>query len=687
MYKETKIKDVKIKGGLLYEKRKVAAEKTVPYIKKALNNEIEGICPSGAFENFKAAAGKSEKKFYGLVSQDSDLFKWIEAASFALQFEYDEKERNMKSPAQPEHDIISRAEAGCGEIEEQIRSDLDKAVSLLDDAQQKNGYLNSYYILNGLKDRWHYLKESCQLYCAGHLMEAAAADYEVTGETELLDIARKYADCIGRAFGTEKGKIHGYDGHAEVEMGLYRLYEVTRINRYRKLADYFVEERGKSPCFFSTEKRNGDVSDNLVYELEEADYRHSQSHMPIREQKEAVGHAVKAMYFYTAAAEKARLDEDEALFHTLKILWNSVTKEKMYLTGAIGASEYGESFSYPFDLPPDLMYGETCAAIGLFLFAYRMLLSEVDSCYGDVMERTLYNGILAGMSESGTEFFYTNALEIDPEKCEKRKDHMHLQPVRQPWFDCPCCPPNIARLLLSLNRYIYTADEECLNIHLFSESIFSAEGWMAEMKTEYPENGNIKLNVTKTTSGQGKVKIRVPQWCREASYSVRGESVSPEVEKGYAVFLTGEGDSLEIDISMPMVPQKIYADIRVKDLTGKAAVMRGPVVYCAEEVDNGELSVLFWKDRGEMIWKKGPAAGTPDSEQIIAEGWRCKSDRDELYTVQSPCFEKTQITLIPYYRWNNRGKGAMRVFLNTLFAADGMTGFMTEQQEEKDEKE
>ncbi len=658
MYRETKIKDVKITGGLLYEKRKVAAEKTVPYIKRALNNEIEGIQASGAFENFRAAAGESGENFFGLVSQDSDLFKWMEAASLALQFERDERE-------------IQKANAGgkSEALEGSIKKDLDEAVGLLVKAQQKNGYLNTYYILNGLKDRWHYLKESCQLYCAGHLMEAAVSNYEVTGEKKLLDVAQKYADCIGRAFGTEPGKIRGYDGHAEIEIGLYRLYGATRINRYRKLADFFVEERGQRPCFFAMEKRNGDVSDNLVYELEEADYRHSQSHMPVREQKEAVGHAVKAMYFYTAAAEKAGLNGDEELFQTLKALWDSVTKEKMYLTGAIGASEYGESFSYPFDLPPDLMYGETCASIGLFLFAYRMLLTDVDSCYGDVMERSLYNGILAGMSENGTEFFYTNALEIDPEKCEKRRDHMHQQAERQPWFECPCCPPNIARLLLGLNRYIYTASEECLNIHLFAESTFDAEGWTAEMKTKYPENGYIKLRILKSTRGKGRVKLRIPQWCSGITYIVNGMAVSPLTEKGYAVFLTGEEETMDIEISMPMEPEKIYADARVKDLVGKAAVMRGPVVYCAEEADNGEPAVLFWKDGGRMTWEEPPADEPYAYERIITEGWRLSSGEPGLYTTQPPRFEETRITLVPYYRWNNRGKGAMRVFLNTLFPA------------------
>ena len=659
MDRQVNIRSVKITGGLLRERRKTVAEKTVPYIKRALNNEITGIDPSGAFENFRAAAGESRKPFFGLVSQDSDLFKWMEAASLALQFE-------EEAP----------------EVCDQIRKDLDEAVRLLDRAQQKDGYLNSYYILNGLEDRWNYLKESCQLYCAGHLMEAAVSDYEVTREEKLLEIAQKYADCIWRSFGPEDGKIHGYDGHAEVEIGLYRLYHATGIDRYRNLADYFVEERGRKPYFFSGEKRNAEIKGSLVYELEEKDYRHSQSHLPVREQKEAVGHAVKAMYFFTAAAEKAELTEDEELLRAVRTLWASATKEKMYLTGAIGASEYGESFSYPFDLPPDLMYGETCASIGLFLFAFQMLLNETDSRYADVMERALYNGILAGISQDGTQFFYTNALEIDPEKCEQRKDHMHLKAERQPWFECPCCPANIARLLLGLNRYIYTKNRDSLHIHLFADSTLDDEDWTVHMRTEYPEDGKVMLSVKKCGEGEGKVKIRIPGWCRKIDFLTGGREVFPDREKGYAVFGIEGKQTVEIELRMEMIPERVYADIRAKDMAGKAAVMRGPVVYCAEEKDNGDLSRLFWRAGGKMSWEKieGHNGAEMDhseeagiTERIVAEGWRSSNAGEGLYTIEPPLFRPEQIILIPYFRWNNRGRGAMRVFLNMECRTDRHT--------------
>lgn len=663
MDREIKIKEVKIREGLLYEKRKLVAGTTVPYIKRALNNEIRGIPPSGAFENFRAAAGLSAGGFYGLVSQDSDLFKWVEAACLAIPILEEEEGK--------EEDGICR----------QIKKDLDQTVELLSLAQQKDGYLNSYYILNGLKDRWNYLKESCQLYCAGHLMEAAVAGYEAAGDMKLLDIARKYADCIDRAFGPEQGKIRGYDGHAEVEVGLYRMYGATRISRYRKLADFFVEERGRRPWFFSTEKRRTDVSGSLVYELEEADYRHSQSHLPVRQQTEAVGHAVKAMYFYTAAAWKAGLDSDRELYQALKGLWNSVTKEKMYLTGGIGACEYGESFSYPFDLPPDLMYGETCASIGLFLFAYRMLLIETDSCYGDVMERTLYNGILAGMSESGTKFFYTNALEIDPEKCEKRSEYAHLKGERQPWFDCPCCPPNIARLLLSVNKYIYTIGEKSLNVHLFAGSVLASEEWTAEMKTKYPDEEDVFLHVRKNSGGDGQIRIRVPGWCEQAVYTVEGKRAEPKIEKGYAIFPIKGGETLEIRACMPLKPVRIYGDVRIKALMGKAAVMRGPVVYCAEERDNEGLWSLFLEEGEGMEWR-------PEffGDSITAPGRRCCSAGKDLYTTAPPRFERTKIRLIPYRCWNNRGKGAMRVFFDVYKPGRGEAERDEKEQREKENK-
>lgn len=627
MYYMTKLRDVTIIGGLMKEKQDLVRNVTVTYIKKALYNEIPGIISSNAVENFKIAAGDSNAEFHGLVSQDSDLFKWLEAAALSLQFE------------------------GTEMIGKQVHN----AITLLERAQQKNGYLNTYYIINGLMNKWGYLKESCQLYCAGHLIEAAVSHFEVTEDDRLLQIAKKYADCIDRDFGIGKEKLRGYDGHAEVELALYRLYEVTKEEKYRKLANFFVEERGKKPYFFSIEKRNESVKDNLVYALNEADYNHSQSHLPIRGQKKAIGHAVKAMYLYIAATDKAHLDDDKELFRGLKYLWNDVTNKKMFLTGAIGSSEYGESFTYAYDLPSDLMYGETCASIGLFLWGYHMLLIENSSKYADVMEKALYNGILCGISEKGTEFFYTNALEIDPERCEKRKDYMHLMAERQRWFECPCCPPNISRLLLSLNRYIYTANERELNVHLFVESKGTIYGWKIEQTTNYPACGVVKLKVSNADTTEGILKIRIPAWCAEADLVVDGENKSYDVQDGYAILHNDWSNEIEITLDMKMPVVKMYANQNVKSLTGKAAIMKGPVVYCAEQVDNGSIYNLYLNENG--VLKDG-------NNEIIADGYRCNGMANELYGIDKPVYDPVSIKLIPYRLWNNRGRGEMRVFFS-----------------------
>lgn len=629
MIRKTNIKDVKIQGGFWGEKQKNIAEITVPYIWRALNNQIPGAKKSNAVDNFMIASGKKNNPFYGLVSQDSDLFKWMEAASYALLLDGTED----------------------------IEKNLDCIIDLLEEAQQKDGYLNSYFILNGLKDKWGYLKESCQLYCAGHLIEAAVAHCEVTGKRKLLDIACKYADCIDRSFGKEEGKIRGYDGHAEIELALYRLYECTGIEKYRKLAKYFVEERGRKPYFFSMEKKNSEIRGNLVYELEEDTFQHSQSHLMIREQKEVKGHAVKAMYFFSGAADEARVEEDESLKDALKILWTDLTERKMYLTGAIGSCEYGESFSYAYDLPPDLMYGETCASIGLFFWAYRMLLLETKGMYADIMEKALYNGILCGISERGTEFFYTNALEIDPERCDKRKEYMHLEKERQAWFECPCCPPNITRLILSFQNYFYTFEEDTLCIHHFADSQFSDSVWNCIQNTNYPENGMLKFYIQ--SKKDGLVKIRIPGWCKEYSVMVNNEEKNSfhRLWNGYVMIPVQAEIKYTIVLNLNMEPQKICANNRVSSLNGKIAVTRGPIVYCGEEVDNPQIEKIKIAQETKIM---------EDERKLYMDGYRVENCVKGLYGERVICRVPCKVTLIPYYQWNNRGTGRMQVFFDEV---------------------
>jgi DUF1680 family protein len=327
----------------------------------------------------------------------------------------------------------------------------------------------------------------------------------------------------------------------------------------------------------------------------------------------------------------------------------------MYLTGAIGSSEYGESFTYAYDLPPDLMYGETCASIGLFFWGYRMLLMENSGKYANIMEKALYNGILSGISEEGTAFFYTNALEIDPEKCEKRKDYMHLMPGRQSWFECPCCPSNISRLLLSLNRYLYTANDIELNVHLFVESKAVIQGWKIEQITDYPDSGMVKLNVSRYDRGAGVLRIRIPDWCTEANMTINGEVKSREVQDGYAIIHNNWADEAEIILDMEMPVVRVYANQNVRSLSGKTAIMKGPVVYCAEQIDNGNIYNVYLKENGEI---------KDVHNEIIADGYRCSGLTNELYGTVKPVYQPIAIKFIPYRLWGNRKNGEMKVFFS-----------------------
>ena len=624
-------RDAKITEGFWKDWQDILTGSTEPHIWKALNNQIQGIVPSDSFENFEIAAGIRNSEFKGLVSQDSDLFKWLEAASFAYNCTQD-----------PD-----------------LKERIDDAVDLLGKAQQKDGYLNTYYILNGLKNKWGYLKESCQLYCAGHLIESGVTNYLVTKDEKLLGIVCAYADCIERAFGRGEGKIHGYDGHAEIELAMLRLYEITGNEKYKNLAEDFIEMRGTEPFYFDLEKRDKSVSGNLVYELQEADYRHSQSHLPIRDQKEAVGHAVKAMYFYTGAAMLARLNGDEELFGVVDALWKNAVEQKMYITGAIGACSRGESFSYPFDLPSDLMYGETCASIALFILSFQLLRMNNDSRYADVMERALYNGILCGISEDGKKFFYTNPLDFDPEKCRRRSEYAHFETERQPWFECPCCPPNIARLLLSLGQYLYTYDENSVNVHHYVGSDVKAGDTRIIQKTTYPASGTVELNVYPSPEIR-KLRLRVPFWCREFELSLNGEAVRPECENGYAVIDVSGMKECTILFRMKMDVKRIHANTAVSGLQGKAAVMYGPLVYCAEEVDNGNPDTLFLARHGKL---EPVSVRDGDLPVVQADAFSYKLDCESLYSDSEPEISPAKLTMIPYYKWNNRGVGKMKVFL------------------------
>ncbi|NLJ26248.1 MAG: glycoside hydrolase family 127 protein, partial [Firmicutes bacterium] len=432
---------VKLKDKLWKERFRLVKEEVIPYQWDSLNDRIPGVPPSHAIENFRIAAGESEGEFFGMVFQDSDVAKWLEAVSYVLATEPDAK----------------------------LEETADDVIELIARAQQEDGYLNTYFTVAEPEKRWTNLRDWHELYCAGHMMEAAVAYYEATGKRKLLDVMCRFADYIAEVFGPEPDKMQGYPGHPEIELALVRLYHATGKERYLNLSKYFIDQRGQQPHWYEIEAKG----------REEAPRRHphdylgpaySQAHLPIRQQTTAEGHSVRALYLFSGVTDVAAETDDKELLEVCRQLWDNVTNHRMYVTGAVGSDHFGERFTFDYDLPNDRAYTETCASIALVFWAHRMLHVDLDGKYTDVLERSLYNGVLSGISLDGKSFFYVNPLEVWPKACSARNDLRHVKPVRQGWFSCACCPPNVARLLASLPHYVYSYTSDTAYVHLYVAS-------------------------------------------------------------------------------------------------------------------------------------------------------------------------------------------------------------------------
>lgn len=618
------LKQVRITDEFWGREQELVRREVIPYQWEALNDRVPGAAPSFCMRNFKTAGRlmreKKEKgaeyvapaytyrgfealpedpehpdpdRFYGFVFQDSDFAKWIEAVGYSLI--------NHPDP--------------------ELERTADEAIDIVCAAQAENGYLDTYYIINGMDRIFTNLRDHHELYCFGHLVEGAVAYWQATGKDKLLGAAERYADFIASRFGYEEGKCKGYPGHEIAEMALARLYEATGEKKYLELGKFFLDMRGKKPYYFDIEEKERAEHEGRSYKMpdpKETRHYYHQANAPVRELSEAVGHAVRAVYLYSGMADVARLTGDEAMFAACERLMENIMREKLYITGGIGATHLGEAFSFGYDLPNDTAYSETCAAIGLAFFARRMLEIQADSRYGDVMEQALYNTVLAGMALDGKSFFYVNPLEAVPEACKKDERKRHVKPVRQKWFGCACCPPNIARIVSSLGAYVYTKSESTLYTHLYAGSKISCtlNGTQLDMKleSEFPWEGNVKAVLHTENGAQGTLAFRVPGWCKKAEMSVRRNGLmlsacmvregvllrgavlseptpvqSPAVrlERGY-LYLTGEWrDGDEISLHFPMEVRCMTANARVREDVGKVAFTRGPICYCMEEVDNG----------------------------------------------------------------------------------------------------
>jgi len=612
------------------------AQDIIPYQWNALNDNIPGAEPSRAVDNFRIAAGLSDGKFYGERFQDSDVAKWLEAASYSL----------VTHP-NPELEAI-----------------MDGMIDIIAHAQKEDGYLNTFFTVAQPDNRWKDFSHGHELYCAGHMIEAAVAYYQATGKRKLLDIVCRYVDYIDSIMGPEDGKRKVYCGHEEIELALVKLYRVTGDSKHLKLSKYFIDERGKQPAFLSEEETFGWIVKDKWFGL---DYH--QAHAPVREQAHAEGHAVRAMYLYAAMADLAVETGDSSLVDALQKAWRSVVERRMYVTGGLGSQGHGERFTIDYDLPNDVAYAETCASIGLVFWAHRMLQIEANGAYADVLERALYNGVLSGISLDGTQYFYVNPLEVNPKTAEARADHKHVKTQRVSWFGCACCPPNIARLLTSLGQYVYSTDNQGIYLHLYmsNETVIPLSGQNVRLVQQgnYPWDGNIRVVVYPEQQSPFSVSLRIPSWCRSFTVSVNGQPVRAEPQAGYLQILRNWTEGDVIELRLPMQPERIRSNPHVRDNAGKIALQRGPIVYCFEQIDNGDnlasVSLPIQSELQEVVseeWDGGVVLIRAAARRSDPSGWE-----ESLYHTRGIAQTAVEVTAVPYSMWGNRNPGEMAVWI------------------------
>ena len=572
---------------------------------------------TGRYENFVQAAqqmASSENLGFrvgGLPFDDTDVYKTIEGASYILQTYPDPK----------------------------LEAYIDSVLVIVAAAQEPDGYLYTARTRNperphswASKERWGQIEDSHELYDLGHMVEGAIAHYRATGKRNFLDIAIKYADCVCREIGPNEGQQVKVPGHQIAEMALAKLYVLTGDQKYLDEAKFFIDMRGHG-------------------EKGAEEYR--QSHVPVMEQDEAVGHAVRAEYFYSGIADVAALTGQSDYIDVIDKIWENIADKKLYLTGGVGARRSGEAFGDNYELPNLTSYCETCAAIGNVYFNYRMFLLHGDSKYYDVLERSLYNGVISGVSLDGGTFFYPNPLESDGRH------------QRQDWFGCACCPSNICRFIPSVPGYVYAVKDNDLYVNLFMANTMHDKvkngDVSVSMETNYPWDGKVKLVVKEAPKKGFNLKLRIPGWVRgevvpsdlyefdddvELGYkvSLNGQEIKADLEKGYFCIDRKWVPGDVVELVMDMEPRLVKANDKVEADRGRVAVERGPIVYCAEWPDNPDLKVR------EVVLSDSPKLAV-------------RENKGKLYGIDEIVVEDSNLTLIPYYAWNHRGPGDMIVWM------------------------
>jgi DUF1680 family protein len=603
--KSVPISSVSLLSGFWKDKLRIIQEVT-------LLSQYEMLEEVGAINNFRRASGQINIPFAGRPAHDADVYKWLEAVSLSLSSCED---KTLKS---------------------KLDNLLNRVIQEVVSAQREDGYLNTYFTFDRASKRWSNLKDMHELYCAGHLIQAAVANYRNTGKTKLLETAVRFADHIADTFG--HGKKEGTCGHPNIEMALIELYRETNNRKYLDLAKFFIDERGKGIV---------GGSQNFI------------DHKNFRELDEIVGHAVRSLYLNSGATDLYIETGEETIFKALERLWNNLVTKKMYVTGGVGSRREGEAFGENYELPNENAYAETCASIANLMWNFRMLLTLGESKFADIMELCLYNGISSGISLDGKEYFYVNPLAAGP-----RSNHR-----RQKWFTTACCPPNIARTIASIPGYMYSISSEGIWVNLYasntSEFDINGSKVVLEERTDYPWNGLVEFKIN--TDSQFTIFLRKPVWSREFSISINGEEIEPTLEKGYILINRKwqRGDTITLNLSME--PELLESHPNIKDNVGRVAIRRGPIIYCVEFADNlwgdvrnlevskdTELKEEFRDTLGGIIAVKGKG-------YINEPGtW------DKLYfSVGEASFLKREIEFIaiPYYAWANRIPGPMEVWI------------------------
>ncbi len=606
--------NVKVTDGFWNYRQRLNATTTMYAVYKRFDE-------TGRFEAFRGYWRQGmPKPYHGL----GDVEKWIESVAYL------------------------RALGECAELEEIC----DRTIDMIERMQMRDGYYNSWIQMSKPMERWTN-RDYHEMFAMGHLIEAGVAYYEATGKDKLLGCARRAADHVYTVFVEEKSAAFFTPGHAEIELALVRLYRCTGEKRYLELSKHFIDERG-----MHGEERIPPKYGRFTFSNGMTD----QTHAPVREQDTAVGHAVRATYLYSGMADIAYEYEDEALLGACRKLFDSIRSRRMYITGGIGSTYISEAFTIDYDLPNLTAYTESCAAIGLMMFARRMQMIDIDSKYADVIERVMYNGFLSPTSLDGNAFFYENPLETLPRL--RYKEPHHEVPTRMPIiqrvevFSTSCCPPNITRTMASIGDYLYTYNEDTVFVHQFmdSESEFDIDGKTVKItqKTQYPARGSVKL----TVEGADRIAVRIPAWCDKWSIKANGNKLSVTPEKGYVYIPAGD-----IELDFDMTPYAAEANPHVQDNAGRIAIMRGPVVYCLEAVDNGEDLRDLHIDLDKPI-EAGDCAfcGLPT---LRASGWRRDPEDfgERLYRRAGGSRIEQELNFVPYFAFANRGETEMIIWI------------------------